>query len=269
MGDLIFRHCFGRFLNDPGRSAGKQQFSIAERGPVNIDSDIAIARQTMENTSPSGVTPLTPHLEQVRNDIFAMKSELENNGTKVALVLATDGLPTDNQGISDARVKKQFVESLRAMQGLPVWLVVRLCTDEDEVVEFWNSLDGQLELSLEVLDDFVSEAEEIHKFNPWLNYGLPLHRMREMGFHNSLLDLLDERKLSKSELLEFFRLLLGEGKLDGVPSPDENWNSFYNAISKLLKKEKKTWNPVTKKNEPWIDLDRLRKGYHGSSWFFF
>ena len=255
-----------RLLNDPGRSAGEQQFSVAERGPSLIDEDLAVAQQTMINASPGGVTPLVPHLQEVRNNVLALEPDLRKNGTKVVLVMATDGIPTNNRGLSDSVVKQQFVEALRAFEGLPVWVVVRLCTDEEEVVDFWNSLDEQLELSLEVLDDFASEAAEVHEHNKWLNYGLPLHRMREMGFHNRLFDLLDERKLDKGELREFFRLLFGDGKMDGVTDPELDWKSFYHDISKLTEKEEKTWNPLTRRVQPWIDLKQLKKDY-GGGWF--
>ncbi|KAL7566986.1 hypothetical protein ACA910_019915 [Epithemia clementina (nom. ined.)] len=258
-----------RLLNDPGRRAGvEQQFSIAQRGPALIEDDIAVAKQTMENTSPSGVTPLIPHLQQVRDNILALRPTLLENGTKVALVLATDGIPTNERGVADAGVTQQFVESLRALQGLPVWIVVRLCTDEEDVVQFWNSLDGQLELSLEVLDDFASEAAEVQAHNTWLNYGLPLHRMREMGFHHSLFDLLDERPLSKLELRDFFQLLFGNERMMEVPDPEVDWRRFYTCVSNLVGQEQRTWNPITKRVEPWIDLQQLGRMYGGgSSWW--
>lgn len=40
-------------------------------------------------------------------------------------------------------------------------LQVRLCTSEQAVVDFWNHLDEQLEVEMDVLDDYESEAKEV------------------------------------------------------------------------------------------------------------
>jgi len=44
---------------------------------------------------------------------------------------------------------------------------MKMCTDEDDVCDYYNNLDSQLELSLEVLDDYIGEAKEVYSKNPW------------------------------------------------------------------------------------------------------
>lgn len=61
-----------------------------------------------------------------------------------------------------------------------------MCTDEGEITEYWNSLDQELELEMDVLDDLYGEAVEVHKQNKWLTYGEPLHRLREWGVQVAL-----------------------------------------------------------------------------------
>lgn len=249
-----------RLLNDPGRISGPQQFSIAERGEENLDEDLAIALQTMRS-SPNGTTPLAEHVREIRENIRSLEPSLIQDGTKVVIVLATDGLPTDYRGLCDHRTKQEFIDALRTLGGLPVWVVIRLCTDEDDVVEFYNELDSLPEISLEVLDDFMGEAKEVYEYNKFLNYALPLHRCREMGYHSRLFDLLDERQLTTDELREFFVLLFGEGEFDGVPDPQVDWAGFVEMVSKIVAKEKPQWNPITKRVQPWIDMKKLNKVY--------
>ena len=183
--------------------------------------------------------------------------------TQVVVILATDGLPSDIEGYYDDKTKKEFTDALQSLLLLPVWVVVRLCTDEDRIVEFYNDLDQQLELSLEVLDDFSHEGKEICKHNPWLNYALPLHRCREMGYHNRLFDILDERTLQLDELREFVILLFGlEEHFDSIPDPQAEWKVFSSWLSDIVKKQKELWNPITGKLGPWIDIQTLNEVYN-------
>lgn len=250
-----------RLLNNPGASIGPPQFDISQMGSDMIDSEVSAATQIMTKARPGGVTPLTEHINAIHETIKAISHNLEAEGKKIVVVIATDGLPTDAYGNSDKSSKDQFVKSLRKLEGLPVWLVVRLCTDEDNVVQFYNNLDDMLELSMDVLDDFLGEAEEVYEHNKWLNYALPLHRMREMGYFDRVFDMLDERPLTKGELRDFCRLLFGLHNFDGVPDPAVDWNGFIKNVDMLLRKEELQYNPIKKSLLPWINLKKLNKIY--------
>ena len=52
---------------------------------------------------------------------------------------------------------------LKPFQDLPVWVVIRLCTDDIKMVDYWNNIDSQVSLHMDVLDDFIGEAKEIYR----------------------------------------------------------------------------------------------------------
>ncbi len=141
--------------------------------------------------------------------------------------------------------------------------MIRLCTDEDNVTEFYNQLDGMLELSLEVLDDFLGESKEVQTHNPWLNYALPMHRCRELGYHDRLFDLVDERPLTRGELRDFCVLLFGV-EFESVPDPVVDWTEFISFVSDRLNQELPQWHPLKNKVKPWISVKKLNKIYNGS-----
>eukprot|EP00814_Leptocylindrus_danicus_P010866 CAMPEP_0116017310 /NCGR_PEP_ID=MMETSP0321-20121206/7971_1 /TAXON_ID=163516 /ORGANISM="Leptocylindrus danicus var. danicus, Strain B650" /LENGTH=434 /DNA_ID=CAMNT_0003487477 /DNA_START=390 /DNA_END=1694 /DNA_ORIENTATION=- len=251
-----------RLLNDPGSRIGPQQFGIAEEGEEYINDDLRLMRSVMNKAQPGGVTPLTKHILEIQQGLHQLAPQLVSEGKRAVVILATDGLPTDEEGYGGPEITNEFMAALKSLEGLPVWVVIRLCTDEPMVTEFYNKLDDKLELSLEVLDDYAGEAHEIHVHNRWLNYGLPLHRLRELGFHDRVMDMIDERPLTKGEIAIFCSVLFG---VNDLPDPAADWVGFVRVLDKIMKTEKKQWSPVKNKVIPWIDLKKLHQDHGDGS----
>jgi hypothetical protein len=259
-------------LNNPdGQFDCPQEMSIAERGPEWIQEDLEALQQNVQKISPGGVTPLTMHLQRIHRSIQHLHE-------KIVLVLATDGRPTDNFGYSSAEVDRAFENALREIQS-KAWVVVRLCTNEESILEYYQRLDNQMELSLEVLDDYLGEAKEVYSHNPWLTYSLSLHRCREMGMSSHSLhrwlDWLDERLLTRAEIhhvLQILGLIHWNKSPHSLDSPEE-WKDFCQSVDKEQKYQQSQrnekngqvlpafspWNPIRKRPTPWIDVAKLRR----------
>ena len=113
-----------------------------------------------------------------------------------------------------------------------------------------------------MLDNFTDEAQEMYKHNKWINYTLPLHRMREMGFSNRIFDLLDERSLTIDEVREFCFLIFGSSHFDGVPEPSVDMKGFLKKLDKIVGKEQKQWHPMKRKLRPLVDVEKIAE-IHG------
>ncbi len=151
-----------QLLNDPAAvSAGSQEFDVpvATKGEDiditmnSLDSDVSSNTMNMNmsrpRTRPSHCTPLAQHIAEIHAAILAMEDSLRSEGKQAVVVLATDGLPTNEFGKSDAYTRDLFVKSLQKLEGLPVWLLIRISTDEEEaVVSRYTSCLAMLHLKL-------------------------------------------------------------------------------------------------------------------------
>lgn len=163
----------------------------------HADSDRFTHLTNLLEGGPSGGTPLCRHINRVVREIQGQESQLRAKGQKALVVIATDGEASDGN----------VAEAMRPFKNLPVWVMVRFCTGEDRIIDYWNKIDTELELSMDVVDDLCGEAKEIREHNPWLTYGEPLQRLREFGLSVKELDLLDERKLSLEEVRKVCSLM--------------------------------------------------------------
>jgi len=175
-------------------------------------AELLALRCMLDKARPGGHTPIAERLTEVHERIKQDHAELASRGQRVVVVLATDGCPTlkGSGGRSTNEDKRRVVECIKRLTTeLPVFMVVRLTCDEDDVIEFYNELDNEVELSLEVLDDIEGEAKEIvANGNGWLTYTPMIHKIREGGTFLKLFDLLDERPLTAVEIALLSQLLL-------------------------------------------------------------
>ncbi len=131
-----------RMLNDPAVGPNSQQFGIAETSLEKsvVQGEVQRAMEIMKMAQPGGVTPLVRHLEEILQSVLELAPQLHADGSKVVVILATDGLPTDDRGYGGPVVQNQFLQALRGLEGLPVWVVIRLCTDEQGAILYYAVL---------------------------------------------------------------------------------------------------------------------------------
>jgi hypothetical protein len=106
------------------------------------------------NGEPSGGTPLCHHINDIVRLIQGMEQDLRNNGHQAAIIICTDGESSDGN----------IVNALKPLEKLPCYVVIRLCTDDDKIVNYWNEIDNQLELQLDILNDFEGTFHYTYKY---------------------------------------------------------------------------------------------------------
>lgn len=209
----------------------------------------------LDNNGPKGVTPLASRLTDIRRRIEVERRELMTTGQRVVLVIATDGLPTSPYGgQSNQQDRRDLVQALRALSVLDVHIVLRLCTDQTDVVDYYGDFDKEVELSLEVLDDLTAEARELSKVgNSLLTYTPLLHRVREGGTFFKVLDVIDERALTPGEIYLLAQMLLRRSPDDALLPREPT--EFCNEVERRLKANPagQYFEPLYKKLAPPMD----------------
>jgi hypothetical protein len=237
-----------RLLNAP-MAVGGGGYQVIQCGIAEPAAEIEQVKK-MLRTDPVGRTPLCAQISQVVSRVREEEARLRTQGLRAVVVVASDGQATDGN-VADA---------MRPFRELPVWTIVRLCTDEDSVVQYWNGIDEDLELDMDVLDDLSGEAGEVAQGNCWLTYGASLHRLREWGTARKVLDLLDEAPLDAAQMSEMIKLVAGSE----VQLPNaRDWPAFEAAITQINTNLGTVWDPIRSRKRPWFSVSKIKKKYSG------
>ena len=100
---------------------------------------------------------------------------------------------------------------------------------------------------------------EVYLHNPWLTYGIGIHRIREAGLGTELMDLLDEKSFTIEEIRDFcVELFIGPKNELSLRNPNLDFKGFIDDLEAATKKESLVWNPMKKKLTPWIDVQKIK-----------
>jgi len=247
-------------LNSAGRM-GVAYGSLPQEGIdyVRVDRNRPTSMDDLDrllrNNTPRGGTPITARLQEIGSMIHQEVGNLASQGQMVFLTLATDGVPTDHAGNDDRM--RLINEIKRLLHSLPVQMVIRLCTDEPAVVQFYNSIDEECELALDIIDDFESEAKEIAASgNDFFVYTTTIQRIREAGTLCKLMDSIDEQTLNPTEMRRFIELLSGD---DALSRCGDN-KSFVVGVKSLVSRRPAIYDPVARTMRPFLNIRAIKRG---------
>ncbi len=163
---------------------------------VEHKENVDIVRRVLDQY-PSGTGDLSSHIGKVAQEIESSAAIFRSKGQKASVIIATDCY--DNT--------ESILVLLEPLKRLPVIVTVRLCTDDEKVLNAWAGAAHDLAGLVDLLDDYNEESIKIACVNPWLTYGLPLHQFRELGMGIRELDILHEDLLMPESFLRVLRLL--------------------------------------------------------------
>jgi len=211
---------------------------ITKVNPLDINSHI----NDLEEISAGGNTPLCDRLNKIYDHIHSRINDIK----KRSIIIWTDGESSDG----DVSI---ILKKLCKIPNLSI--TVRLCTDQRNIIDYYNDLDNDREIKLDVIDDLIGESEEVHDKNPWLVYFELLHLFRDRDGVHKICDKLDEAKFSISDIHTFCVNVLG---IENLPDSD-NFEEFIKHLEDYLRDEPDVYCNYTKRYKPLLDVRKIRE----------
>ena len=155
----------------------------------SVEGSLCAAKELFSN-QPFGQTPLCRQIRLVIDNIQKIENLLILNKQIAIFIIMTDGVSTDGN----------VIETLKPLEGLPIRIIIRICTSDRAVAEYWHDINSKLDIDILVLDGIEETAYETNECNSWLTYSDCLHRVREYGVIIPAVEMLKYRPLNKIEM---------------------------------------------------------------------
>ena len=165
------------------------------RPPLLHVNDSSQLRDTFAKP-PNGPTPLTRVLSEVLN-----LKRSHTHDRKLLILIATDGIPTDDKGLSDLARLEHILRRERHPFEDRIFVTFIACTNDLQSVGYLNGFDKRIS-HVDVLDDYQSERDEVLAVqgkNFPFSYGDYVVKIL-MGAVDRWFDQLDERKVRLSTM---------------------------------------------------------------------
>lgn len=251
-----------RLMKDPGNHVGPQQVGICASKHITSPEELKRAKDLLRRTRPVGASsPINFHLLEIISSTQYLIPILEQTQSRLVLHICTDSIPSDPEGHELPELKAGLRTILLQLIDMPIQVVLRLSTDDERVVDFYKEMayEALFVKRLQVIDDFVSECAQVKRWNPWMNYGYPLHLCREGGVYVPAVEQLSHRKLLVPEVIEVLALVLGIVVDSKTYIPSIDYDGLRKQIKTLNEKTGKCWSPISSSYVPWINMKQLDK----------
>ena len=153
-----------RSVDGPGGGGDDYQFTVrwGHDAGAGVARDLdRLSRALADAALEERTCPLAARLRSLAKLVRRDAPALEERDARVTVVVCTQGRPTGKDGRYGRDVQKEFQKELGELLKLPVKLIFRVCSDDDNVLDMYNSLDLAMGESIDVLDDFLGEVSEM------------------------------------------------------------------------------------------------------------
>ena len=144
-----------RVVSVRGLDAAQQPMTV---GKMSDDGGRAVASVAAALAGePTGPKCVCRALIEVAAQVRWIEDILRITDKQALVVLVTDGEATDGS-VADA---------LRPLEGLPVHVLVRLCSEDRQVLRYWRGLAADVDVNLTVMAGLRAEALRVQAVNRW------------------------------------------------------------------------------------------------------